>query len=137
MIIYPAIDLKDGECVRLQQGDMDRVTVFNQDPTSQARAFEAAGEGDVIVCCAATALTLVALAPRFAPYLIVYDEAQSELERAQDDGPSSSRVRRYAAARTRRPVVMPQPELEGRGSAVMPPPGNKVTVTGPRSSYEL
>ena len=43
MIIYPAIDLKDGECVRLQQGDMDRVTVFNQDPTSQARAFEAAG----------------------------------------------------------------------------------------------
>ena len=43
MIIYPAIELKDGECVSLQQGDMDRVTVFNQDPASQARAFEAAG----------------------------------------------------------------------------------------------
>ncbi|MBE88161.1 MAG: 1-(5-phosphoribosyl)-5-[(5-phosphoribosylamino)methylideneamino]imidazole-4-carboxamide isomerase [Rhodospirillaceae bacterium] len=43
MIIYPAIDLKDGKCVRLQQGNMDRVTVFNDDPASQARAFEAAG----------------------------------------------------------------------------------------------
>ena len=43
MIIYPAIDLKDGECVRLQQGNMDRVTVFNNDPASQAQAFEAAG----------------------------------------------------------------------------------------------
>jgi phosphoribosylformimino-5-aminoimidazole carboxamide ribotide isomerase len=43
MIVYPAIDLKDGECVRLQQGDMDRVTVFNDDPASQARTFEDAG----------------------------------------------------------------------------------------------
>lgn len=43
MIIYPAIDLKDGQCVRLQQGDMDRATVFNDDPAAQARAFESAG----------------------------------------------------------------------------------------------
>jgi phosphoribosylformimino-5-aminoimidazole carboxamide ribotide isomerase len=43
MNLYPAIDLKNGECVRLQQGDMDRVTVFNRDPAAQARAWQAAG----------------------------------------------------------------------------------------------
>lgn len=41
--LYPAIDLKNGECVRLQQGDMARVTVFNADPAAQAKAWEAAG----------------------------------------------------------------------------------------------
>ena len=43
MILFPAIDLKNGECVRLQQGDMARVTVFNTDPAAQARAFEQQG----------------------------------------------------------------------------------------------
>ena len=43
MILFPAIDLKNGECVRLQQGDMTRVTVFNTDPAAQARAFEQQG----------------------------------------------------------------------------------------------
>ena len=43
MILFPAIDLKNGECVRLQQGDMSRVTVFNTDPAAQARAFESQG----------------------------------------------------------------------------------------------
>lgn len=43
MILFPAIDLKNGECVRLQQGDMARVTVFNTDPAAQARAFESQG----------------------------------------------------------------------------------------------
>ncbi|MCY4231569.1 MAG: 1-(5-phosphoribosyl)-5-[(5-phosphoribosylamino)methylideneamino]imidazole-4-carboxamide isomerase [Alphaproteobacteria bacterium] len=43
MIVYPAIDLKDGSCVRLVQGDMGRVTVFNDDPTDQAGRFAAAG----------------------------------------------------------------------------------------------
>lgn len=43
MILFPAIDLKNGEAVRLQQGDMSRATVFNRDPAAQARAFEAAG----------------------------------------------------------------------------------------------
>jgi len=43
MILYPAIDLKDGECVRLEQGDMARATVFNPDPAAQARAFAEAG----------------------------------------------------------------------------------------------
>ena len=43
MILYPAIDLKDGQCVRLEQGDMARATVFNADPAAQARAFAAAG----------------------------------------------------------------------------------------------
>ena len=39
MILFPAIDLKDGQCVRLEQGDMARVTVFNNDPGEQAAAF--------------------------------------------------------------------------------------------------
>ena len=43
MILYPAIDLKDGQCVRLLRGDMDAATVFNDDPAAQARAFQAAG----------------------------------------------------------------------------------------------
>jgi len=43
MILFPAIDLKDGNCVRLRQGEMDRATVFNADPTAQAKAFEAQG----------------------------------------------------------------------------------------------
>ncbi len=43
MILYPAIDLKDGQCVRLYKGEMDRATVFSDDPAAQARAFEAAG----------------------------------------------------------------------------------------------
>jgi len=41
--LYPAIDLKDGACVRLVRGDMDRATVFNTDPGDQARAFAEAG----------------------------------------------------------------------------------------------
>ncbi|MDX2221902.1 MAG: 1-(5-phosphoribosyl)-5-[(5-phosphoribosylamino)methylideneamino]imidazole-4-carboxamide isomerase [Rhodospirillaceae bacterium] len=43
MILYPAIDLKDGRCVRLVKGDMGQATVFNDDPAAQARAFVAAG----------------------------------------------------------------------------------------------
>ncbi len=43
MNLYPAIDLKNGECVRLKQGDMAQVTVFNSDPAAQARAWAAAG----------------------------------------------------------------------------------------------
>ena len=43
MILFPAIDLKDGQCVRLKLGEMDQATVFNDDPAAQARAFEAQG----------------------------------------------------------------------------------------------
>jgi phosphoribosylformimino-5-aminoimidazole carboxamide ribotide isomerase len=43
VILFPAIDLKNGQCVRLKQGDMDRATVFNDDPAAQAAAFEAQG----------------------------------------------------------------------------------------------
>lgn len=43
MILYPAIDLKDGNAVRLVHGDMDQTTVFNDDPAAQARAFVDAG----------------------------------------------------------------------------------------------
>jgi phosphoribosylformimino-5-aminoimidazole carboxamide ribotide isomerase len=43
MILFPAIDLKDGLCVRLEQGDMARATVFSRDPAAQAHAFEAQG----------------------------------------------------------------------------------------------
>ena len=41
MILYPAIDLKDGQCVRLLRGAMEAATVFNDDPAAQARAFAA------------------------------------------------------------------------------------------------
>ncbi|HXP97050.1 MAG TPA: 1-(5-phosphoribosyl)-5-[(5-phosphoribosylamino)methylideneamino]imidazole-4-carboxamide isomerase [Telmatospirillum sp.] len=43
MILYPAIDLKDGACVRLVRGEMTAVTVFNTDPAAQAKAFTDAG----------------------------------------------------------------------------------------------
>jgi phosphoribosylformimino-5-aminoimidazole carboxamide ribotide isomerase len=43
MILYPAIDLKDGNAVRLLRGDMDKSTVFNTDPAAQAMKFVAAG----------------------------------------------------------------------------------------------
>ena len=43
VILFPAIDLKGGQCVRLEQGDMARATVFNTDPSAQALAFERQG----------------------------------------------------------------------------------------------
>jgi phosphoribosylformimino-5-aminoimidazole carboxamide ribotide isomerase len=43
VILYPAIDLKEGRCVRLLQGDMARATVFNDDPADQAATFAAQG----------------------------------------------------------------------------------------------
>lgn len=43
MILYPAIDLKGGQCVRLLRGDMNAATVFGDDPAAQAEAFQAAG----------------------------------------------------------------------------------------------
>lgn len=43
MILFPAIDLKDGQAVRLLRGEMQSATVFNEDPAAQARAFAAAG----------------------------------------------------------------------------------------------
>ena len=43
MILYPAIDLKDGACVRLRRGEMDQATVYSDDPGAQARAWQAVG----------------------------------------------------------------------------------------------
>jgi phosphoribosylformimino-5-aminoimidazole carboxamide ribotide isomerase len=43
VILFPAVDLKNGQCVRLEQGDMARATVFNLDPAAQARAFATQG----------------------------------------------------------------------------------------------
>ncbi len=43
MILFPAIDLKEGRCVRLVQGDMEQATVFNDDPAAQAASFERQG----------------------------------------------------------------------------------------------
>lgn len=43
MILFPAIDLKDGRCVRLRRGEMETATVFNDDPAAQAREFAEAG----------------------------------------------------------------------------------------------
>lgn len=47
MRLYPAIDLKDGQCVRLKQGDYEAVTIYSEDPVSIAKQWEAAG-GDVL-----------------------------------------------------------------------------------------
>jgi phosphoribosylformimino-5-aminoimidazole carboxamide ribotide isomerase len=43
VILFPAIDLKDGQCVRLKLGDMDQATVYNSDPVAQAKSFEDQG----------------------------------------------------------------------------------------------
>lgn len=43
MILFPAIDLKDGQCVRLKLGDMNQATIFNDDPAAQAKQFEDQG----------------------------------------------------------------------------------------------
>jgi len=43
MILFPAIDLKDGVCVRLKKGEMDQATIYNTDPGAQAADFEAMG----------------------------------------------------------------------------------------------
>src|SRR4029078_8760955 len=43
MILFPAIDLMDGACVRLERGDMDKATTFSTDPAAQARALADAG----------------------------------------------------------------------------------------------
>lgn len=43
MILFPAIDLKEGRCVRLKQGDMEQATIFNDDPAAQAATFEDQG----------------------------------------------------------------------------------------------
>ena len=43
MILFPAIDLKDGQCVRLKLGEMDQATIFNDNPGAQAAHFEAQG----------------------------------------------------------------------------------------------
>jgi phosphoribosylformimino-5-aminoimidazole carboxamide ribotide isomerase len=43
VILFPAIDLRNGQCVRLEQGDVNRATVFNTDPAAQARVFERQG----------------------------------------------------------------------------------------------
>jgi phosphoribosylformimino-5-aminoimidazole carboxamide ribotide isomerase len=43
VILFPAIDLKDGQCVRLFKGDMDKATIYNTDPAAQAQAFETTG----------------------------------------------------------------------------------------------
>jgi phosphoribosylformimino-5-aminoimidazole carboxamide ribotide isomerase len=43
LILFPAIDLKEGRCVRLKQGDMEQATIFNDDPAAQAAQFESQG----------------------------------------------------------------------------------------------
>lgn len=49
MIVFPAIDLKSGQVVRLAEGDMDRATIYGDDPAAQALAFAAAGAGHLHV----------------------------------------------------------------------------------------
>ena len=49
MIVIPAIDLKDGRCVRLRQGRMDSSTIFNEDPSAQAKQWEEMGASRIHV----------------------------------------------------------------------------------------
>jgi phosphoribosylformimino-5-aminoimidazole carboxamide ribotide isomerase len=56
MIVIPAIDLKDGKCVRLRQGRMDSSTVFNDEPSAQAREWEELGAGRAYMWWTSTAL---------------------------------------------------------------------------------
>ena len=58
MILYPAIDLKDGACVRLLRGDMNAVTVYNDDPAEQARRFAPTGKVSRRACRQADASAL-------------------------------------------------------------------------------
>ena len=49
LIVFPAIDLKEGQVVRLAEGDMDRATIYGDDPADQARIFAEAGAGHLHV----------------------------------------------------------------------------------------
>ncbi len=71
MRFYPAIDLKDGNCVRLLRGDMDEATVFSESPADQARAFEAQG---------AQYLHIVDLNGAFAGKAVNFEPVQAILE---------------------------------------------------------
>ena len=51
MIVYPAIDLKDGKCVRLIQGDFDKSTTYNENPLDQAKHFENLGAKWLQILC--------------------------------------------------------------------------------------
>ena len=43
MILYPAIDLKDGKCIRLKKGEINQITFYNDDPVEQAKYFQKMG----------------------------------------------------------------------------------------------
>jgi len=79
VIIYPAIDLKGGRCVRLVRGAMDRATVFNDDPADQARRFLAAG---------ARWLHVVDLDGAFAGQAVNADAVEAILAEARRTGAS-------------------------------------------------
>ena len=49
MILFPAIDLKDGQCVRLLRGDMEAATVFGEDPAAQAPRWKPERQGHITV----------------------------------------------------------------------------------------
>ena len=55
MILFPAIDLKDGQCVRLEQGDMAKATVFNADPAAQAQHLRDAKVSNIFMSLISTA----------------------------------------------------------------------------------
>ena len=55
MILFPAIDLKEGHCVRLIQGDMEQATVFNDDPADQAATFSRQGFSNGCIASISTA----------------------------------------------------------------------------------
>ena len=78
MLLIPAIDLKDGHCVRLKQGDMDQSTIFGEDPAAMARKWVDAG---------ARRLHLVDLNGAFAGVPKNYSAIKSILKEVGDDIP--------------------------------------------------
>ena len=78
MLLIPAIDLKDGHCVRLKQGDMDQSTTFGEDPAAMARKWVEQG---------ARRLHLVDLNGAFAGVPKNYSAIKSVLKEVVDDIP--------------------------------------------------
>ena len=83
MLLIPAIDLKDGQCVRLQQGEMDRVTVFSDAPEQMAAHWVAQG---------ARRLHLVDLNGAFAGKPVNKAAIQAILDTVGDDVPVAAFV---------------------------------------------
>ena len=146
MNLYPAIDLKDGRCVRLKRGDMNEATVFNDDPAAQAATFERQGFGWVHI---------VDLNGAFAGRPVNADAVEAILQRIKIPVQLGGGIRDMATIRTwlakgvRRVILgtaaVRDPELvkaaarafPGRVAVGIDAKGGKVAVEGWAETSEL